>query len=328
MVAYTGPLAFRAGAKVRYGFNGWVGEKLESPAEPHSPGIALATLEGLNGRSAVDLVIGAGHDWDNNHGTDYRLWTDLNPVDSHLHAASRETDRLGLGALNVGLGSAGISRGIISWRDNQAVDSLVGGDARFSRLVWVDPGQSSPKEVADRLAAEHVGLKLHPGVDDYPADDPRLDSFVEQAARANTPVAVHSGPGNSDPAKIARLAARFPTVPFVLYHTYLGLPRGRRKAIRLARDQENLILETSWCSWDAVEQLIGALGPERVIFGSDASVDGERHYSIRNLGGRETYKEVMCWMVERLGIETARAVLGDNTRRLFRLESPDTKGDG
>ncbi|HEX2419981.1 MAG TPA: amidohydrolase family protein, partial [Acidimicrobiia bacterium] len=184
-----------------------------------------------------------------------------------------------------------------------------------------------PREVADRLAAGHVGLKLHPGVGHYHADDPRLDPFVERAAQAKTAVAIHTGPGNSDPARIARLAARFPTVPFVLYHTYLGSQGGKRKAVRLARDHENLFLETSWCGWHTIERLIADLGPQRVIFGSDAPVDGFRHYALRNLEGHNSYKDVMCWMSERLDTETARAIMSDNARRLFHL-GPASNGGG
>ena len=40
----------------------------------------------------------------------------------------------------------------------------------------------------------------------------------------------------------------------------------------------NLYLETSWCGFDDVRWLIDEVGPERVVFGSDAAVDGPRHY--------------------------------------------------
>lgn len=327
LIAYRGPLADGAGTRIRYSFDGWAHDPIESPTQSHSPGLALASVEGLDGKSALDLVIRDGSEWDNNLGADYRLWTNLNPLDSHLHVESDSMDRLGLGALNVALRSAGISQGIISWRDNTSLDFLVGGDKRFSRLVWVNPVRTDPAEVADRLARGHVGLKLHPAVDNYPADDRRLDPYIELAATAGAPVAVHSGPGNSDPAKIARLAARFPAVSFVLYHTYLGIASGKRRAVRLARSHPNLVLETSWCSWNTVNQLIDELGPDRVLFGTDAPVDGAHHYASRNVAGRDTYKEIMSHVVRRLGVETAQSVLGDNARRLFRLQSPKPIGD-
>jgi predicted TIM-barrel fold metal-dependent hydrolase len=307
---------------MRYSFDGWASEPLESPAEPHSPRLRLARIEGIAGRAVIDLALRAGSEWDNNLGANYRLWIDIDPIDSHLHAEGRGMDRLGMAALNVALQSAGIRHGVISWQDNHFLDSMVAGDDRFSRLVWVHPLRIDPDEVAQRLANGHVGLKLHPSVDEYPADDRRLDRFVELASAAGTPVAVHSGPDHSDPAKIARLAGRFPDVTFILYHTYLGLSFGKRRAVRLAHSHPNLVLETSWCTWNAVKRLIDEVGPDRVVFGSDAAVDGAHHFSSHNVGGRQSYNEIMSRIVTELGLDTARSVLSHNARRLFDLQLP------
>jgi predicted TIM-barrel fold metal-dependent hydrolase len=278
-------------------------------------------VEDLDGHVVVDMAIRAGDDWDNNHGSDYRLWTSIDPVDSHLHVASAGQERLGMEGLEIALASAGIGRGVVSWQDNGAVDALVGHDPRFRRLVWVKPHYIHPDEVAARLAGGYVGLKLHPAVDDYPADDPALDAYLRVAADAGATVAVHSGPGLADPARIAHLASRFPTVPVVLYHTFLGLPWGRRRAIHHAHDQPNLILETSWCRSREVERMVHALGPERVMFGSDATVDGPYHYTSRNVQGVETYKEGMVRIARHVGTDAARKVLSENAVKLFRLNS-------
>jgi predicted TIM-barrel fold metal-dependent hydrolase len=60
---------------------------------------------------------------------------------------------------------------------------------------------------------------------------------------------------------------------------------------------------------------------ERVLFGSDASVDGPLHYCRRppNVEGQETYNEGLVPLIRHLGAAAARGVLGDNARRLFRL---------
>lgn len=321
IVAYRGPLADRRPLELHFGFDGWANEADDLPFRPHSPGLALAEIEDLGGHLVVDMAVRAGDQWDNNHGADYRLWISLDPVDSHLHVASAGQERMGLQGLEIALASAGIGRGVVSWQDNHAVDALVGHDPRFRRLVWVKPHYIHPDEVAARLAAGYVGLKLHPSVDDYPADDPALDVYLQVAADAGATVAVHSGPGPSDPARITHLASRFPTVPVVLYHTFLGLPWGRRRAIHHAHDQPNLILETSWCRSREIERMVHTIGPERVMFGSDATVDGPYHYTSRNVQGVETYKDGMVRIARGLGTDAARKVLSENAVKLFRLNS-------
>jgi predicted TIM-barrel fold metal-dependent hydrolase len=168
-----------------------------------------------------------------------------------------------------------------------------------------------------------VGLKLHPTVDDYRADDPELDPYLEIAAEVGCPVACHSAPGEADPDHIRRLAERFPSVPVILYHTYLGPHDGRCRAACHAREQRNLYLETSWCQWRVVLGLADQVGADRVLFGSDASVDGPCHYSRQppNVEGCETYNDGLLSLVSALGPRSARLVMGENAKRLFGLEA-------
>ena len=109
-----------------------------------------------------------------------------------------------------------------------------------------------------------------------------------------------------------------------LYHTYLGPHEGRRRAAWHVREQPNLYLETSWCSWQTVVELVETVGAERVLFGSDASVDGPHHYCRHppNVEGRETYNQGLVSLVRALGARAARQVLGENARRLFGLDHP------
>ena len=190
--------------------------------------------------------------------------------------------------------------------------------------MWVSPGGPGVDDVRRRLADGAVGLKLHPSYDGYPADSPGLDPFLEVAAEAGVPVTVHTAPGPSDPDLIRRLAERFPQVPFVLYHTFLGLPEGRRRAARHAQQLSNLYLETSWCRAEEVRRLIDEVGPDRVLFGSDAAVDGPTHFvrSPPNVEMVETYNEGLLALARQLPEETLRALLEDNTRRLFDLAGP------
>jgi predicted TIM-barrel fold metal-dependent hydrolase len=110
-------------------------------------------------------------------------------------------------------------------------------------------------------------------------------------------------------------------VPVLFYHTYLGPHEGRWRAIQHAREQPNLYLETSWCQWRHVHRMVEEVGPGRVLFGSDASIDGPHHYCRRppNIEGRETYNDGLLQLVRAIGPDASRQVLGDNARRLFGL---------
>ena len=325
-VIYRGPLRGKS-LRLHYGFDGWQGGPRERPLEPLSPGVYVAEVPDTADHLTLDCVVTDGQDWDNNAEADYRLWLTVDPFDAHLHVSGLGRGALGLGALRVALDSAGISGGIASWPGNQGVARALPRARRLRGLVWVRPGVTPLRLVRRLLADGFVGLKFHPTVDDYPADDPDLDPYLELAARAGVPVAIHSAPGEADPDHIRRLAERFPTVPILLYHTYLGPEEGRWRAVQHVREQPNLYLETSWCRAEQIFHFIREVGPEKVVFGSDASVDGSAHYCRRppNVEGRETYNQGLLHLVRALEPAAARLVMGDNARQLFRIPGPPVK---
>jgi hypothetical protein len=306
---------------LRYGFDGWQDPVNEVELESSRFGMVTCESIALDGHITLDCVVTDGWRWDNNSGADYRLWIGFDPLDSHLHVSGQGSGDLGLASLQTAMVSAGMRRGIVSWVDNEALDRINWSTTGLFPLVWVRPGETPREGVWDRLAAGFVGLKLHPTVDDYRADDAALDPYLEIAAEVGCPVACHSAPGDADPDHIRRLAERFPMVPVILYHTYLGPSEGRWRAARHVHEQPNLYLETSWCRWRTVVQLVEEVGPGRVLFGSDASVDGPHHYCRHppNVEGHETYNQSLVSLVRALGPPSARRVLGDNARRLFGL---------
>src|SRR3954451_20669311 len=184
----------------------------------------------------VDCVVRDGSSgFDNNDQTDYRLWIGLDPVDAHVHVRGPGRDALGFESLRAALDSGGMTHALVSWKDNDYVDRIAASVPWLTRLVWVSPGQPSVESVRHRLENGAVGFKLHPAYDAYPADTSALDPYLSVAADAGVPVTVHSGPGPADPDLIRRLAERFPSVRFVLYHTYLGPLEGRGRAGRHAQ---------------------------------------------------------------------------------------------
>jgi predicted TIM-barrel fold metal-dependent hydrolase len=190
--------------------------------------------------------------------------------------------------------------------------------------VWVRPDETRVAEVGERLADGFHGIKLHPTVDGYRADTPSLDPYIEEARSSGRPVACHAAPGTADPDHIRALAERFPDVPLIMYHTYLGPDEGRRRAVRHAQEVPNLYLETSWCRSDIVLELIEQVGADRVLFGSDASIDGMPHYCRQppNVEGVETYVDILNALAERLEPDQARKITSENARSLFGLPGP------
>ncbi len=107
------------------------------------------------------------------------------------------------------------------------------------------------------------------------ASDRRVDPIMERAADLGVPVLQHAWykttgnlPDESSPADVADMARRFPTVTIQMAHLHGGGPRG----VADIASCPNVVVDTSGGDPETwlVEFAVRELGPERVVFGSDA----------------------------------------------------------
>jgi len=120
---------------------------------------------------------------------------------------------------------------------------------------------------------------------------------------------VHSGNSwNCAPTLIADLASNFPKAKFVIAHS-AGF-EGHQEAIVAARRQHNLYFDTASNGYpDITTNVVRALGPERVVYGSD-------HPTLPF--GFELGKVVKY---AGLNSDQLDLILGKNLARLLRIEA-------
>ncbi|MSV28067.1 MAG: amidohydrolase [Bryobacterales bacterium] len=141
------------------------------------------------------------------------------------------------------------------------------------------------------------------------ASAPELDPIIGRAASLNAVVFQHTWwktggnlPGESTPLDIVELARRHPAVPLICGHTGGDWERG----IRAIRSFKNISADTAGSDPTAgfVEMAVRELGPERVIYGSDA-------------GGR-SFASQLAKVTGAMIPEHARGlILGENLRRMM-----------
>lgn len=114
------------------------------------------------------------------------------------------------------------------------------------------------------------GLKLHPTINGYHLADPGLvNPLFEEAGDLGIPIIVH---GASDlynaPPEFAEMARRFPRVKLLMAH--MGFFWAVDQAIAYAKELPNLYLETSRAPIFEIATAVRALGPGKVIWGTDS----------------------------------------------------------
>lgn len=148
---------------------------------------------------------------------------------------------------------------------------------RLLGLARVDPrqGDAALRELRRCLEdLELVGLYLHPFEEQFVANDEMVFPLMEELQARGLPLLLAGGyPGFSHPSQIGDLARQFPEVTIIATHggqlNISGLLLA--DAGRMLRMSPNVVMETSGIyREDFIEDTVAELGPERVLFGSNA----------------------------------------------------------
>jgi predicted TIM-barrel fold metal-dependent hydrolase len=210
---------------------------------------------------------------------------------------------------------------------------------RFVGFFMLDPSGQDAVTRTERAVGE-LGLRavcLFPAMHRVSLDDDRTRHVVAVAAeRPGTAVFVHCGvlsvgvrrklglPSRfdlrlGDPLAVARLAAEFPRVPFIIPHFGAGL---LREALMAADVCPNIHLDTSssngWMRYtpgltleSVLRTTLAVIGPSRLLFGTDSSFFPR--------GWQRGLYEEQRRATEQAGVsESDRALIfGGNFSRLF-----------
>jgi len=158
-------------------------------------------------------------------------------------------------------------------------------------------------------------VKLHPTIHGYVPFRTRdqLDPIIDEARRLGIIVIVHQGdPPFAYPTQMVPLIKNFPDVRFVLAHFGTQRMVMANEAIYVAVENDNVFLETGWGALPRIKEGIDALGPERLLFGSDCP--------IQEIGSQLRTLEVLGWEPP-LGISLdprkVEGIMGDNLTSLL-----------
>jgi predicted TIM-barrel fold metal-dependent hydrolase len=165
---------------------------------------------------------------------------------------------------------------------NDAMLALLKAESdRVRMLVVVNPNHTAHAlaEIDRCVRAGAIGIKL---LASRRADDPLLDPIASAAADHGVPILHHiwqhrrrDWPSQeiSDGADLARLASRHPKVSFILAH--IGGGGDYMHTFAAVRDHPNILPDLSGSGVDRgmLDQALEALGPGRLLWGSDLTME-------------------------------------------------------
>ncbi|MCX7882318.1 MAG: amidohydrolase [Brevinematales bacterium] len=179
---------------------------------------------------------------------------------------------------------------------------------RLFPLVWVRP-MDTKKEIFFQYLADNTkrfyGFKFHPFHSRLPLNHDRWEIYFEVAKCFHWPIVIHTAIDEfSQPILVSRWAEKY-EVPVVLVH--MGLYTDHRQALEMMLRYPHVYGDTTWVKEVDLWPILEKAGPEKVLFGSDALVGGERTYE---------FYHTMCDTLRRSS-QVGDWVLKRNAERLF-----------
>lgn len=216
--------------------------------------------------------------------------------------------------------------------DNQWTrDFLTAARGHVHALCNVDPlDPAAPALLEREMTAGFRGVKLYPVNRCYRLSDPACRPLFEKANELKANFIIHYGvtvdpTGDlryADPIDLSPVARDFPDLTFVIAHFGAGW---LDSVLRLAYQCKNVCVDTSgtnnWMDYhmprmtlpEVFERCLTAMGPERVLFGTDSGTTAPYRAWIRHMQART---------LEEIGLsDTDRdLVLRRNASRIFGLD--------
>lgn len=146
------------------------------------------------------------------------------------------------------------------------------------------------------------GVKLHPDIQRFPADNPRAMEIYRLCEERALPVCIHAGDRRydySNPDRLETIARAFPRLKIQAAHMG-GWSVWEEASLRLAQ-YENVRVDCSsslyWLKPETALEIIRRYGAERVLFGTDYPFWPQKREldDLFALGLTEDELECVCW---------------------------------
>ena len=188
---------------------------------------------------------------------------------------------------------------------------------RLGGMLWVNPHDPAwVEDVGPAVAHGFYGLKIHPVLDHYAVTRAALDDVFVCAREHGWPILTHTDVDGTpmEAAQYEPLIRAYPEVVLILAHLRWG-------AIPLAKRYENVYLDTTYVDARTVEIGVDALGPSKILFGSDAAEGFEVGRPPGRVRPRRSYAALIQGLRERgLSDAALEQILYQNARTLFGID--------
>ena len=189
--------------------------------------------------------------------------------------------------------------------------------------VWVKPYQEQITEAFEKMISQNLdvicAIKLHPFHSKTAPTDKKILPYLELAQKYHLPVVSHTGGcEEASPLQLYEAAKQYPSIPFVMVH--MGLGSDNKEALDLLGKAPNLYGDTTWVPMNTTIEAIHHYGSKKMMFGSDAPIDGVDTYLCNPKGERSIYQDYFHVLPQKIDQESYMDLMFRNAIRVFQLD--------
>jgi len=213
--------------------------------------------------------------------------------------------------------SASVTTVSQSFGTREAVEMAIQHGERLGGLLWINPHDPAWMEDVSLAESHHFkGIKIHPVLDHYTVTRSALEDVFACARQHAWPILTHTDVDDTpmSAACYEPLIKAYPDVVLILAHLRMG-------SIPLAKRYDNIYVDTTYIDPMIVEVGVDALGPEKILFGSDAAEGFNVGHPVMRQRPQRSYSGLVRGLQERGIPEPAlEKILYQNAQAVFNLE--------
>lgn len=164
-----------------------------------------------------------------------------------------------------------------------------------------------------------VGIKVHPVHSFINFNSPSVEEYVKLAEQFDLPVLVHTGDSSESSCEsVCEMSVKYPDVKFILGH--MGLGTDNQEAIRMIKERKNLYGDTAWVPVKSTVQAIKECGANKIMFGTDNTIDGVDTLGVNPSGERSLYQQYFNELKDLITQTEYENLMYKNAIKVFKLE--------
>ena len=205
----------------------------------------------------------------------------------------------------------------------QSIDLAKKNPDKIGVAPWIKPYTEKCDQEFINLVENNIqfikAIKLHSYHSNTAINDEKMLPYINLAEKHHLPFIIHTG--GCEKARcihVVDAALKHPNINFVMVHMDLG--SNHQEALECLGKASNIYGDTTWVPLEITLEAIKRYGSEKILFGSDAPIDGIDTYRTNKFNEPSLYIDYWEKLPTLISKKDYQNIMYQNSIKVFNLE--------